>query len=40
VTPWSGVDYTFDAQDFEIAGKTYRDAHFGFFAAIHIGFRL
>ena len=39
VTPWGGVDYTFDAHDLEFAGRTYRDARFGVFAAVHLGYR-
>lgn len=39
VTPWAGADYTFDAHDFKLAGKTYKDSRFGSFAAVHVGFR-
>jgi hypothetical protein len=39
VTPWGGIDYTFDAHDLEIAGRTYKDARFDLFAAVHFGCR-
>ena len=39
LTPWGGLDYTFDAHDIEKAGRTYRDTRFGVFAAVHIGYR-
>lgn len=39
VTPWAGVDYTFDAHDFQLSGKTYKDSRLGFFAAVHLGYR-
>ena len=39
VTPWAGVGYTFDAHDFQVSGRTYKDSRFDFFAAVHLGFR-
>jgi hypothetical protein len=39
ITPWGGVDYTFDAHNMEMAGRTYKDARFGIFAAVHVGYR-
>lgn len=39
VTPWAGVDYTFDAHNLELAGRTYKDARFVIFAAVHLGWR-
>ena len=39
VTPWAGVDYTIDARDFQLCGRRYSDSRFGFFAAVHLGFR-
>ena len=40
VTPWAGMDYTFDAHDIQMAGRTYKENRFGFFAAVHIGYRI
>jgi hypothetical protein len=40
VTPWGGVDYTFDAHSLKIAGRTYNEGRFGVFAAVHFGWRL
>ena len=37
VTPWGGVDYTFDAHDLVIAWRKYEDARLGVFAAVHFG---
>ncbi len=39
LTPWAGADYTFDAHDLQLGGRTYRDNRFGIFAAVHLGFR-
>ncbi len=39
ITPWGGLDYTFDAHDMELAGRKYQDARLGFFAAVHVGYR-
>jgi hypothetical protein len=39
ITPWAGVDYTFDAQDIEIGARTYKEGRFGIFAAVHFGYR-
>ena len=39
VTPWGGVDYTFDAHDLQLAGRTYKESRYGFFAAVHLGYR-
>jgi hypothetical protein len=39
ITPWGGVDYTFNAHDIEMGGRTYKDGRFGIFAAVHFGYR-
>ena len=39
VTPWAGVDYTFNARDIEMGGRRYKDGRAGVFAAVHFGYR-
>jgi hypothetical protein len=39
ITPWGGLDYTFDACDILLANKTFKERPLGFFAAVHFGYR-
>lgn len=39
VTPWAGLDYSVNARDTTLAGKSYKDRPLGPFAAVHVGYR-
>ncbi len=39
VSPWVGLDYSFDVHDVKLGGKTYKNSPWTIFPTVHLGYR-